>query len=390
MYGWSLMESNITDDDFENLIQWLQTRPRLTNGDRVKQFEREWSEWLGVKYSVFVNSGASSNLIAMMVLKSNLEISNDNSKEILVCPMNWISDISSISHSGFVPKFIDMDPTTLSIDNKKAIEAIDENTAGIMLTHLCGFNALSQELHEYCLKRNVHIIEDVCESHGVESYDGVKCGTKGLMSCFSFYYGHHMTTIEGGMLCTNDEDIYQKARMFRSHGLVRECTNRNMAEQYDIDGLDYKSGFVFAFPGYNLRNTEIGGVMGSFQLKSLDSRIKQRRINFRTFLTNLDSRKYRVNFNTEGNSNFAFILVLQPSAKDKIHDVCSMLASHNFEYRRGAIGGNQLRQPYLKGFGNPIDYPETEYMHFYSVYIGNFHSLNEERILELCRELNRI
>lgn len=390
MHGWSLMENNFSDNDFENLIEWLQTRPRLTNGDRVKQFEREWSNWLGVKYSVFVNSGASSNLIAMMILKHKLENCIGNKNEIIVCPMNWISDISSILHSGFIPKFIDMDPTTLSIDNKKVIEAINGNTAGIMLTHLCGFNALSQNLYEYCQEKGVHIIEDVCESHGVKCYDGTKCGTKGIMSCFSFYYGHHMTTIEGGMICTNNEKMYQMARMFRSHGLVRECSNKVMAKEYDIKGLDYKSGFVFAYPGFNLRNTEIGGVMGSCQLKDLDSRIQQRKANFKTFLSNLDGNKYRINFKTKGNSNFAFILVLQPHVKDKIHEVCKMLANNNFEYRRGAIGGNQLRQPYLKGFGNHADYPETEYMHFYSVYIGNFHNLDKTRIMQLCKELNAI
>ncbi len=390
MHGWSLMENNITDGDFNNLIQWLQTKPRLTNGDRVKQFEREWSQWLGVKFSVFVNSGASSNLISMMVLKHKLKQSEDRRKEVLVCPMNWISDITSIIHAGFTPKFVDMDPSTLSIDNKKAIKAINENTVAIMLTHLCGFNALSKELYEYSSNKDVHIIEDVCESHGVLTFDNQKCGTKGIMSCFSFYYGHHVTTIEGGMVCTNDENVYQMARMFRSHGLVRECTNQDMASEFDIQGLDYKSGFVFAYPGFNLRNTEIGGVMGSYQLKSLDNNIQQRRKNFDLFLAKLDPNKYRVDFNIKGNSNFAFILVLKESHKEKIHDVCQMLSSNNFEYRRGAIGGNQLRQPYLNGFGNPTDYPETEFMHFYSVYIGNFHNLDSSRIKQLCTELNKI
>jgi len=390
MQGWALMENNITDGDFTNLVQWLQTKPRLTNGDRVRQFEKEWSAWLGVKYSVFVNSGASSNLISMMVLKSKLSNNSDNRKEVLVCPMNWISDITSIIHSGFIPKFVDMDSTTLSIDNHKAIQAVNENTCAIMLTHLCGFNGLSKELYSFCLENNIYIIEDVCESHGALTFDNTKCGTKGILSCFSFYYGHHMTTIEGGMVCTNHEDIYQMARMFRSHGLVRECTNTAIAREYDIEGLDYRSGFVFAYPGFNLRNTEIGGVMGSYQLKSIDYIVECRRRNFDVFLSHLDSNKYRINFAIKGNSNFALILVLQSAFKSKINEVYKLLSNNNFEFRRGAIGGNQLRQPYLKGFGNPADYPETEFMHFHSVYIGNFHNLSANLIIELCEELNKI
>ena len=392
MTGWNLMENNVSKEDIDNLIEWLKTYPFLTNGKKVIEFEEKWSKWLGVKYSVMVNSGSSANFLSVMALHYRLKKEEKRGKydEIMVAPLNWISDIAAIKSMGFHPRFIDINPKNLCIDNDKIIEEWDGDTKAIMLTHLAGFNGLTERLYDHCQKNDIAIIEDVCESHGTLTFDGTKCGTKGLMSCFSFYYGHHMTTIEGGMVCTNDEELYQILRMLRSHGLVRECTNQTIKDGYKLEHLEHKEGFVFAYPGYNMRSTEINAVMGIKQLDTLDEKIKIRQHNFKTFLANLDTNKYRVDFDVEGNSNFGLIIILKEQFKHNIDKVCAILKENNFMIRKGLVSGNHVRQPYLEGCDDPTRFPNTEYIHFHSVYVGNYHGLNDSNISFLCNLLNRI
>jgi len=214
-----LMQDNITRSDLDSLIKYLQAdSPRLTQGPTVEKFERAWSDWLGVGYSVFVNSGSSANLITLAVLKEMTGIG-----EVIVPPLTWVSDVAACLHKGFMPRFVDIDPGTLALDTRQTISSLNSNTKAVFLTHIQGFNGLTQELLDELKKRGVPLLEDVCESHGA-TFNGRKLGSFGLMSNFSFYFAHHMSTIEGGMVCTNDESIYQMLRMYRSHGMVREAS----------------------------------------------------------------------------------------------------------------------------------------------------------------------
>ena len=145
--------------------------------------------------------------------------------------MTWVSDISSVKQSGFDLKFADINLSTLSMNTDNIIKAIDKKTVAVFLSHIQGFNGLTKKLLDYLKKKKIILIEDVCESHGA-TFNNKKLGSIGLMSNFSFYYAHHMSTIEGGMVCTNDEDIYQKLRMLRSHGLVRESNNESFKQKY--------------------------------------------------------------------------------------------------------------------------------------------------------------
>ena len=213
-----LMRNNILREDLDAVIQHLQKDdPILTNGPIVKEFESAWSKWLGVKYSVFVNSGASANLLSMAILKELYQ----EGGEVIVPPLTWISDVASVIQNNFTPVFVDIDFNTLGMNTKKIIEKLNKNTKAVFLSHIQGFNALTDELLEELKERNIFLIEDVCESHGA-TFKNKKAGSFGLISNFSFYYAHHMTTIEGGMICTNDPKIYEMARIFRSHGMVRE------------------------------------------------------------------------------------------------------------------------------------------------------------------------
>jgi len=386
--NWPLMVDNITREDLDILIAFLKKTPRLTQSSNVLAFEKEWSDWLGIRYSVFVNSGASANLITMATVKHLY-----GSGEIIVPTLTWVSDIASVIQNGFNPVFVDINPKNLCMDDEQVISRLNDKTRAVFITHVQGFNGLTERLLRILEQRNIPLIEDVCESHGA-TFKGKKLGSFGLISNFSFYFAHHMSTIEGGMVCTNDEKIYQTLRMLRSHGMVREASNNEVKQKYIYDHPDLSPDFIFAYPAYNVRNTEIGAVLGRSQLSRLDRNNEKRRENFKQFIKNLDSKKYRTDFDLEGSCNYAFNLVLK-KPDPKFRDILEKaMGNAGIEFRRGSSGGgNQLRQPYLKGIIPEKEfekYPEIEHIHFYGYYIGNYPTLEKQKILDLCKLLNAL
>jgi CDP-6-deoxy-D-xylo-4-hexulose-3-dehydrase len=279
------------------------------------------------------------------------------------------------------------------MDEDQVLNAISERTKAVFLTYVQGFNCLSDRLLNELEKRNILLIEDVCESHGA-TFKGKKLGSYGFASNFSFYFAHHMSTIEGGMVCTNDKNFYEMIRMFRSHGMVREANDPELIKRYSDEHPDLSPDFIFAYPAYNVRGTEIGGVLGREQLKKLDGNNEKRRANFKLFLELLDPEKYRTDFAVEGSCNYAFCLVIKeadPAFRSRLEET---MRANNIEFRRGSSGGgNQLRQPYLRGIvteGEWEKYPEIEHIHFYGYYIGNYPSLEKARIEKLCKILNSV
>lgn len=384
---WPLMENNIGRGDLDTLIEFLKGSPRLTQSEQVAQFEKKWSDWVGVKYSVFVNSGSSANLITLAVLKELY-----GTGEVIVPTLTWVSDIAAVLHYGFKPVFVDIDPKTLGMSEKEIEKKMTPDTRAVFLTHILGFNALSQKMIEMLKAKNIPLIEDACESHGA-TFKGQKVGSLGWASNFSFYYAHHLSTIEGGMACTNDENVYQLLRMCRSHGLVRESTSPELKKEYASNHSDLNPEFIFAFPAYNVRSTEINAVLGLSQLKHLDSDIQKRNSNFQLFLEHLDPRYYRTDFQLEGMSNYAFILILREANPSLCERVMKTLAEARVEFRRGTSGGgNQLRQPYLKKmFGDQYkQFPNVEHVHAFGFYIGNYPDLSHEKIIKLAELLNRV
>lgn len=384
------MRNNITREDLDAMIEHLrQDDPILTNGPICKKFEQSWSEWLGVKYSVFVNSGASANLLSMTALK----IKYPQGGEVIVPPLTWISDVSSVLQCGFTPVFVDVDIDTLGMTTDGILNAITDQTRAVFLSHIQGFDALTNELIIELKKRNILLIEDVCESHGA-THKGKLCGTFGWMSNFSFYYAHHMTTIEGGMVCTDDEETYQILRMLRSHGMVREMASDKLKLAYKLANPELNPDFIFAYPAYNMRNTELGAILGIQQIGRLNDNIEKRNRNHELFLSKLDTTKYYNGFKLVGASNYAFNLILKEKNDELVTRLMNKMKSEGVEFRRGSAGGgNQLRQPYLKNIV-PKDYhlnfPITEHIHFYGFYIGNFPSMTEEEVCEIVDIVNRI
>lgn len=385
---WPLMQNNIVREDLDAVVTFLQSAPILTQSSQVRAFEEEWSRWLGVKYSVMVNSGSSANQVTLGILKELHGLG-----EVITPTLTWVSDVAAVIQHGFTPVFVDINPRTLGMDTAQVLERLGEKTRAVFITHVLGYNALDEKLLEECRRRGIPLIEDVCESHGA-TYRGRKLGTHGWISNFSFYYAHHLSTIEGGMICTDDPEVYECARLFRSHGMVRESTSQEKKDSYYKAFPDLNPDFIFAFPAYNVRSTEINAVIGRSQLPRLDSNNVRRQRNLRLFLENLNPETYYTEFDQEGSCNYALTLVLrQPDEKlrDRIE---TELRSRKIEFRRGTSGGgNQLRQPYLRELYpeiNPSSFTKVDHVHFFGYYIGNYPDLEAERVLQLCEILNEL
>ena len=387
-----LMENNITRSDMDSVRKFIsQKNIILTQSKKVKQFEEKWSKWLGVKYSVYVNSGSSANFISISALK--VLNNNKEKNEIIVPSLTWVSDINSVVMNGFKPVFVDINFSNLSMNIDQVVKKISKKTLAVFITHAQGFNGLNNKLLKILRKKKIHLIEDVCESHGAK-FNNKKLGNFGIISNFSFYYAHHLTTIEGGMACTNNKKIYEILLMLRSHGMLRESKNKKFEKQL-IKKYHYLSPkFIFLYPTLNFRNNEIGAVIGLNQLKSLNKNNIKRTKNFKLFLTLLDGKKYWKNFDFTGSSNYAFPIILKTKDLKKRDHFEKELIKNKIEFRRGnAGGGNQLRQPYIRQITKKINlkyFKKVDHVHFFGYYIGNYPSLTKSKITKICAILNNI
>ena len=385
-----LMDNNISKDDVSVIINFLKKNKKriFTQSKKVQTFENKWSKWLGVRYSVFVNSGSSANLLTLSIIKILY-----GTGEIIVPTLTWISDIASVIQNNFKPVFVDINPKTLCMDEDHILKSISNKTKAVFITHAQGFNGLSDRLLKILKRKKIILIEDVCESHGA-TFKNKKLGTFGLISNFSFYYAHHLSTIEGGMISTNNKRIYELARMLRSHGMARESGNKRFEKSMINKYPNLSPKFIFLYPAYNLRNNEISAVIGINQLRRLNKNILARKKNFKIFLQNLNSKFYRTDYEMEGNSNYAFPLILRDKNLRNRDLLERVMKKNKIEFRRGnAGGGNQLRQPYLKNFIRKINYnnyKEVDHVHFFGYYIGNYPSLTKKKIINICKILNNI
>ena len=214
-----LMHQNFTYSDTRAVTKLFKEKNLiLTQSKNVKKFEKKWSQWLGVKYSVFVNSWSSANLLTISLLK----ILYKKRKEIILPTLTWVSDINSVIQNGFKPVFVDINPNNLCMDENELLKKINKNTLAVFLTHVQGFNGLSQNLINILKKKKIHLIEDVCESHGA-TFNNKKLGSFGVMSTCSFFPAHHMTMGEGGFVATNSGKCRQLLSSFRDWGRACYC-----------------------------------------------------------------------------------------------------------------------------------------------------------------------
>ena len=375
MINWPLMDNAIPEDQRVALSNFILNGDKFSQGKYVREFEEEWSKWQGCKYSVFVNSGSSANFLAVHALNNY-----DETKGWVSQACTWSTTVSPIILSKNKLNLCDVNLPNLDPD-LYTLEYIFSlyKPKYLFLAHLLGFCALSQDLLDLCNKYNVELLEDCCESHGA-TYKGTKIGNFGKVSTFTFYYGHHMTTIEGGMVCTNDKDIYEKLLLLRSHGLLRELPEESQKSYKKVN-----KNFTFITPGFNVRSCELNAYLGLLQLKNLDKHNKVRQDNFLRFAENLDCSKYFNNFKVEGNSSFCFPVITKN--KDQKDVLLEKLNKEGIE-TRPVIAGNLYNHPFISGVVDQNVDDKANYVHENGFYVGNNHNITLKDVDWLLKLLN--
>ena len=367
---WKLMDCAITQSDKLKLIEFISSSDMYTCGKKVEEFENKWSEWLGCKHSLFVTSGSTANLLLLASIKEFYNIPNGS--KVLVPACTWVTNVSPVFQNGLEPVFCDINLDNYSFDTNNLP---DDDIKIVFVTHLLGLNAPMQELknkYPYAI-----FIEDICESHGITDEYGKKRGY-GTGSTFSFYYGHHMTTIEGGMISTDNTELYQLMKLKRSHGMARHLLPENYEKTIsEYPNIDPK--FLFLTDGYNFRNTELNAVIGIEQLQRLDESIKIRKSNYDRFMLYL--LKYETFFHVPKydpyNSSFCLPFVCKTNElKTKLVNIFNKL---EIEYRP-IVGGNLLIHPFLDKWKNSTKTPNADLLNDNGVYIGNSQFVTLEMI----------
>ena len=373
------MDTAITESDKKSLIDFISSTDRYTCGKKVKEFEDAWSKWLGCKYSLYVTSGSTANLLLMSAVKELYEIP-DGSK-VLVPACTWVTNVSPVFQLGLEPVFCDVDLERYSFDLDTLPE---EDIKIVFITHLLGLNSPFEALKKKY--PNAIFIEDICESHGVKAPNGMKRGSTSTGSTFSFYYGHHMTTIEGGIISTDNELLYELMKIKRSHGMARLLSPKYYDEAINKHP-NIDPSFLFLTDGFNFRNTELNAVLGLEQLKRLDQNIETRRRNFECFMKHLDPERFYVPYNDPGNSSFALPFICKN--KEDMPKLKTIFKELGVEYRP-VVSGNLLLHPFLKKWKDTVKVPNANIINNNGVYIGNSQFVTEDMIVKVFEAIKTI
>lgn len=382
---WPLMGETITFMDRLKMAHFALTAKKFTFGEKVEQFENAWSKWLGAKHSLYVSSGSTANFLLVAAVKELYGLKNGD--KVLLPACTWMTNVAPIIQLGLTPVFCDVNLYNFSFDLNEARRLAEiHDIKMVFITHLLGFSADNESLKK--IFPRALFLDDVCESHGCTDLIGNKRGSNSLGASFSFYFGHHMSTVEGGMVSTNNTDLYDLMLMKRSHGMARASTRfDDYAKAYpDID-----KKFLFVTDGYNFRNHEICAVLGLSQLKRLSKMIEIRRKNHELFTQIIDSCPtlfYNIK-NPATNSSFCLPFICKSAEIMKA--MKEVFDKHGIEYRP-VVAGNLLTQPFLKDY--KIDTKRTvtnaDTINNRGVYIGNNHFVTEKDMAYLKQVVGEI
>ena len=335
-----LVKDTIDKEDIDSLIVWLQTYPRLTKGPLTKQLENEWATWVGTERAVYVNSGSSANLLMLYALILQGKLSAGD--EVIVPAISWATDLAPVIQLGLKPILCDCNMSDLSVSLTHMSKIIKENDPkALMLVSVLGLVPEMDSLVQLCSENNITLLEDVCESLG-SRFNDRKLGTFGSMSSFSLYFGHHISTIEGGMICTDDHETADLLLSIRNHGWDRdwdESKQKDFREKYGVQGFD--ALYKFYYPGFNVRATDLQAQIGFAQLQKLNKVCEIRERNFQCYLHNLQRSGLWLPKNDSNTfiSNFCF-----PIIHKKRNDIAKALIAADVECRP-LIAGSMGTQP---------------------------------------------
>ena len=358
-----------------------------TMGENVRAYEEQFARKFGTKYAVMVSSGSTANLLAIAALVYSKRL--PRGAEVIVPAVSWSTTYAPLEQYGMKLVFVDIDKDTLNMDVQALRNAITEKTSMVFLVNLLGNPNYFDEVFDICRQRDIIVIEDNCESLGAE-YKGKKLGTLGLLGTYSTFYSHHLCTMEGGMVVTNDQELYEYMLCIRAHGWTRNLPNSSSIYQKNDDAF-YES-FNFIVPGYNLRPLEMEGAIGLEQLKKMDRMIKQRQENARYFKQKMSGfTDIRLQKEVESSSWFGFSLVLEGSLAGKRSKIVEQLRKAQVEVRP-IVAGNFTRNKVIEYMDYSIPAPLTnaDDIHYNGFFVGNHSKNNFAEIDYFVDVLNRI
>jgi len=351
-------------------IQSVIDKDMYTMGDSVEEFELDFSEFVGRKYSVMVSSGSAANLIATAALCFTKNHALQRGDEVIVPAVSWSTTYFPLQQYGLKLKFVDIDMETLNYDLNALNEAVSDQTRMIMAVNLLGNPNDFDEIGAVIGNRNILLFEDNCESMGAE-YKGKQTGSFGVVGTFSTFFSHHMATMEGGFVTTDDEELYHILLSLRAHGWTRNLPTDNKVCTKSNDW--FEESFRFVLPGYNVRPVEMSGAIGVEQLKKLPKFLEQRRKNAELFLSLFAGHSdFLVQKDIDNSSWFGFSLIIKPESSLKRRDVIQCLQEHQIDCRP-IVTGNFTRNDVMEYFDYEIHgkLENADYLHDYGFFVGN-------------------
>lgn len=355
---------------------------KITMGEKVAEFEKRFAQELGSKYAVMFNSGSSANLAIMFGLKYSKISSLKPGAEIIVPAVSWSTTFYPVCQAGFKLRFVDIDPDSLNLSLEEVVKSINKNTGAILAVNLLGNPANLEELATIADSNDLLLIEDNCESLGA-SINGKKAGTFGLAGSFSFYFSHHICTMEGGMVITDSQEFEEVLKSLRAHGWTRGLRPDNHV--YPLSSNPWDDLFRFVLPGFNLRPVEISGAVGITQMKKLESLITARRSNAAKFVELFcNSTSYRIQKEMGKSSWFGFSIVLQNGLRGRRAELIDLLSYRGFE-TRPIVAGNFLRNPVMRHLDYIAEgnFSNADDVHENGFFVGNHHYDIETNLTEL-------
>ena len=393
LFTYPLAFNDFTSEDAES-VRDLFINGQLTQGEVTMKYEKALASYFGSKYAIAVNSGSSANLLMITALLYSNEKSNflRRGDEVIVPAVSWLTTYSPILQLGMIPRVVDVDADTLNICVDSIEKSITNKTKCIFAVNLLGLPCDFERIMHICKKYNLILIEDNCESMGAR-YRNKFSGTYGLMSSQSTYMSHHISTIEGGFVLTDNSYFNDLLRSLRSHGWARDLNiNSNF---YKENTENYKDSnlpddFLFFLPGFNLRTTEINSILGLNKLSSLDKIIKKRQYlsrKFREILNNSSLKLYTQTYD-QNSSCFGFPIICEDLCLlEKLKDT---LEKHGFQ-TRPIVTGNILRHPVSRFFpAIEKELPNADKIHNNGLYIGNYFSSSEDSINDFSNAINSL
>ena len=367
-----LTEDTISNSDIDGLIDWLKTYPQLTKGELTPKLEKKWSNWLGTKHSIFCNSGSSANLLMLWALIEANRITRD--AKIVVPSVAWATDLAPVIQLGMTPILCDSNLEDLSVDIKHLKKIFIETKPDVLLlVSVLGLVPDMQKITELCDEYHVILLEDTCESMG-SNYKNQKLGTFGLMSSFSTYFGHHISTIEGGFVSTDDEELYEVLKSIRSHGWDRDASEKYKNElRGKWNTSDFNSLYTFYHSGFNLRSTDLQAFIGLGQIDKLDDICIKRNKNYKLYQEYLGHKAYDRGFI----SSFAY-----PIISERKNEIVERLIKNDIQVRPMICGSMGTQPFYVKEYGR-LELPNVSIIDKCGFYVPNHPDLTDKDIIRI-------